>query len=240
MLGETTELATFESVWERAQEIGSPHLPMEHARILFEVAQNAAGISVEIGSWLGRSTALIGSGVRNSGGRLYSIDHWNKIAGGVIQSELDIWQRWNQTVLEWELERYVVPLRGLSHEIASGWDSNRRPIEFLFIDGIHSYLETSPLQFPDLWKRAYGMTGWKIGHREIPLEDYAPIFPRGVKLDYNAWAPKVCSGGILIMHDVNRPEHPGCSKVWQEDVIDSKFWTVLIDADGFGLARKNY
>ena len=240
MFGETTELVTFESVWERAQEIGSPHLPKEHGRILFEIGQNSNGISVEIGSWLGRSTALIGSGVRNSGGRLYSIDHWNKIAGGIIESDLDIWERWNSMVEDWGLERYVVPLRGLSHEIAGGWDSKRKPIEFLFIDGFHGYLETSPLKFPELWKKAYGMTSWKIGRRNIPLEEYAPIFPRGVKLDYDAWANKLCAGGVLIMHDINRPEHLGCTKVWREEVIDSKYWTVLIDGDGFGMARRNY
>lgn len=90
MFGETTEFVMFESIWERTKEIGSPHLPKEHGRILFEVGQNSNGIGVEIGSWLGRSKALIGSGVRNSGGRLYSIDHWNKIAGGIIESGLDI------------------------------------------------------------------------------------------------------------------------------------------------------
>ena len=127
MFGETTELVVFESIWERAKGIGSPHLPKEHVRILFEVGQNSNGIGVEIGFWLGRSKALIGSGVRSSGGRLYSIDHWNKIAGG-----------------------------------------------------------------------------------------------------------------IMIMHDINRPEHPGCIKVWREEVVDSKYWTVLIDSDGFGMARRNY
>jgi hypothetical protein len=63
MLGETTEFAKFESVWELAQKIGSPHLPKEHSSVLFEVSQRALGACVEIGSWMGRSSALIGSAV---------------------------------------------------------------------------------------------------------------------------------------------------------------------------------
>lgn len=141
---------------------------------------------------------------------------------------------------DWGLERLVVPLRGLSHEISGGGDSKRKPIEFLFIDGFHGCLETSPLRFPKLWKKAYGMTSWKMGCRNIPLEYHAPIFPRGVKLDYDAWANKLCIGGTMIMHDTNRPEHPGCTKVWREEVVDSKYWTALIDSDGFGMARRNY
>jgi hypothetical protein len=239
MLGIATDVVSFESVWERAQEIESPHLPKEHGKILFEISQRAPGNCVEIGSWMGRSTALIGSAVRNSGGRLYAIDHWNKIAGGIIQTDMDIWKSWNQTVVDWDLERFVVPLRGLSHEIASGWNFKRHSIGFLFIDGLHSYLETSPLRFPEEWKKEFGMTSWQIGGREVPLEDYAPIFPRGAKLDYDAWAGNIVPGGYLIMHDVNRPEHPGCSKVWSEEVVDSKLWTVIINGDGFGMARKN-
>jgi hypothetical protein len=240
MPGKNNEIVEFESIWERAQKVDSPHLPKEHAKILYEISQKAPGNCVEIGSWIGRSTAIIGSAVKNSGNCLFSVDHWNKVLDGIVQGEIDLWDRWNQTVTEWELEEFVIPFRGVSCQIAQVWDFKRHPIGFLFIDGEHSYLETGLLLFPQKLKKEFGYTHWKVEGKEIPLEDYAPVYPRGAKLDYDVWAVNIIPEGYLIMHDVNRPEHPGSSRVWMEEVLNSNLWTVIIDGDGLGLARKNY
>ena len=240
MLGKNSEIGSFESVWERAQEIESPHLPKEHGKILFEISQRSPGICVEIGSWVGRSSAIIGSAIRNLDNRLFSIDHWNKVLDGIVQSDKDIWKLWNRTINGWGLEELVIPFRGLSHEVVGNWDFKKHSIGFLFIDGPHSYLETGPLLFPEKLKKEFGYSCWQIDGNEISLEDYAPAYPRGAKFDYDAWAVNIISGGYLVMHDVNRPEHPGSSRVWNEEIMNSSLWTVLINGDGIGVARKNY
>ena len=47
MFGMTTDVVPFESIWELAQEIESPHLPKEHGKILFEISQRTPGNCVD-------------------------------------------------------------------------------------------------------------------------------------------------------------------------------------------------
>lgn len=208
---------------------------MEHGEVLFELASGVSGVCVEIGSWAGRSSAILGNALKQTGGKLYCIDHWNKIQEAVVDTSVDIWTFWNHVIEKFGLKDTVFPIRGLSVEIASQWPSGKL-IDLLFIDGYHPYREEGDFILTQEMIDRYKIRGWQKNGRLIPTQDYTPSFARGVKVDFDAWTPKLKVGGYLVMHDVNCPEHPGVDRVWNEDVKSSGNWRVLYESKGIGVA----
>jgi predicted O-methyltransferase YrrM len=84
----------FNTIWSRAQHIASPYMPEEHAQLLYKLALENPGTIVEIGSWHGRSSVILGNAVKCSGkGHLYCFDHWNLIEGAecIMRSYSQMW-----------------------------------------------------------------------------------------------------------------------------------------------------
>ena len=227
----------FNNLWNQAQHIPSPYMPEEHARLLYELALENQETVVEIGSWHGRSSIILGSAVKSSGkGHLYCSDHWNLIEGGECMMNQDIWKIWNDNILNWQLQDSVTAIRAHSLQAGKQWPENKF-IDLLFIDGWHEYLETGPLTLSAEVIKEYGIEGWIVNGKKVRPQEYQPSYDRGAKVDFDVWAPKVRVRGILVMHDLN-PDFPGVLKVWKEEVELSNKWVVKYAENGIGVAQK--
>ncbi|MEI8349016.1 MAG: class I SAM-dependent methyltransferase [Candidatus Omnitrophota bacterium] len=98
---------------------------------------------LEIGCYLGRSTASFASGCVGTNKRVYSIDIFGGLYQDVINdSDLreafgsDFFEKWRRNMKDAGVADYVLPLKGDSKNIAQIW---RAPIHLLFIDGSHVY-----------------------------------------------------------------------------------------------------
>ena len=91
---------------------------------------------VEIGSATGWSACHIGLALReNFAGRLYAIDPHGPTAWN-DQGPIDTYPILRRNLRRCGLEDHVEIVRSTSVEAARGWT---RPVDFLFIDGDHSY-----------------------------------------------------------------------------------------------------
>ena len=107
-------------------------------------AQIPGAAFVQVGSFYGRSTVVLGSTMKaiGSGGpRLYAIDphdgYVSTLDGGVTQTSPTL-QRFTRNVAAAGLADIVVPVVSRAADV--GWT---RPITFLFIDGLHDYANVS-------------------------------------------------------------------------------------------------
>ena len=143
---------------------------------LRDLARQASklGPCLEIGSYCGKSAAYIGSGCKESGGVLFSIDHHRgseeqQPGEEYFDPELfderygrvDTFRSFRETIEKMDLEDTVIPIVSVSSVVARFWNT---PLGMVFIDGGHSY-ET-------------------------------------VFTDYNCWAHHVIPGGFLAIHDI--------------------------------------
>lgn len=156
----------------------------EEGERLYELALEAGrrGPCLEIGGFCGKSTLYLGSGCRDAGGILYSIDHhrgseehqpgeeyfdpalWDPRLGRV-----NSFTEFIRTVERGGLTETVVPIVSASATAARSWAT---PLSLVLIDGGHSY---------------------------------AAAFA-----DYNGWAGHLMPGGFLAIHDIfSNPEAGG-------------------------------
>lgn len=156
--------------------------PQEGAR-LYELALSASplGPGLEIGSYCGKSTIYLGTGVRDGGGLLYALDHHRGSEEHQLGEEyhdpdlydselncMDTLPALRRTLHRADLEDVVVPLVASSSNAARFWST---PLSFVFIDGGHS-LETA-------------------------------------LADYRLWSGHICPGGFLAIHDIFEDESLG-------------------------------
>lgn len=96
-------------------------------------------VIVEIGSYKGRSTVAMAYACVGTRRKIYCIDTWD--GNDSDFSERNFFEIWQQNVRDHNLEQYVEPLRGYSHELLSRWDelASGNRIDFIFIDGSHEY-----------------------------------------------------------------------------------------------------
>ena len=132
------------------------------------------GTGVEIGTYCGKSTVLLGAAAQRTGGVLYTVDHhhgseehqpgWeyhDTTMVDPVTGLFDTLPALRHTLDAAGLDEHVVAVVGRSAVVARSW---RTPLRFLFIDG---------------------------GHTE-----------EAAQRDYQGWAPWVAVGGALVIHDV--------------------------------------
>lgn len=142
-------------------------------------ARLGLGPVVEVGSYLGRSTLYLASGVAACPGaagrvRVYAVDHhrgseelqagWPHHDPSLVDPEthrMDSLSRWRRSIERAGAEDLVVGVVGESSAVASDWG---RPASLVLIDGGHGV-----------------------------AAEWA---------DYLGWAPHVAPGGFLAIHDV--------------------------------------
>jgi MMP 1-O-methyltransferase len=151
-------------------------MPDEEGRALYDAALRYldGGVGVEIGTYCGKSTLLLGAAAQQTDGVLYTLDHhhgseehqagWEYHDASLVDEVtglFDTLPTFRRTLDAAELDDHVVAVVGKSPIVARGW---RSPLQFLFIDG---------------------------GHSEAAATE-----------DFNGWAKWVNVGGALVIHDV--------------------------------------
>jgi predicted O-methyltransferase YrrM len=164
--------------------------------LLYRLARDGEGLGeiVEIGSWMGRSTAWLAAGSKAAGrGQVHAVDTFTGSEEhrglDVIKEEGTTYHRFAENLERVELFDHVAPEIADSRVAAARWPG--KPIRLLFIDGDHSY-ESVQSDF-DLWSRHVVVGGL------VAFDDVTPKWP-GVLRCFNevmavpgAWEP---AGGI--------------------------------------------
>jgi len=151
-------------------------MPTDEGRALYEVAMRylRGGVAVEIGTYCGKSTVLLGAAAAATGSVLYTVDHhhgseehqpgWEYHDAALVDpvsGRFDTLPAFRRTMDTADLEDTVVAVVGKSSVVARCW---RTPLQLLFIDG---------------------------GHSE-----------EAANADFDGWASWVQVGGALVIHDV--------------------------------------
>ncbi len=144
---------------------------------------------VEIGSYTGASSVMIGKGMRG-GGRLYCVDTWEN--DGMTEGKRDTFETFKENIKG--LEGIVTPLRGRSVDVAASFET---PLDFLFIDGDHSYEGVKA--DVDAWfgkLKSGGIivmhdTGWAEGVVKVVDEDVMPHLRMPERLPNMFWGWKL-------------------------------------------------
>jgi len=174
-------------------------MPADEGRALYEAATNYfdRGVGVEVGTYCGKSTVLLGAAAEARDSVLYTIDHhhgseehqpgWEFHDTSLVDEatgRFDTLPTFRHTLDAAELDDHVVAVVGKSPVVARGW---RMPLQLLFIDG---------------------------GHTEAAAQQ-----------DFDGWAKWVDVGGALVIHDVfpdprdggRPPYHIYCRAVESEE-----------------------
>lgn len=148
----------------------------EEALRLYELAREAStrGPCLEIGSYCGRSAAYLGTGCRENGGILFSLDHhqgseeqqpgqayFDPELLDPASGRIDTFPTFQKTIHALGLEDTVVPIVSRSEVVARLWAT---PLSLLFIDGGHTF--------------------------------------EAAFIDYSAWVSHLMPGGCLAIHDL--------------------------------------
>jgi predicted O-methyltransferase YrrM len=151
-------------------------MPSEEGRALYDAAVRYldGGVGVEIGTYCGKSTVLLGAAAQRCHALVYTVDHhhgseehqpgWEYHDTSMVDpvtGRFDTLPTLRHTLDSADLEDHVVAVVGKSSVVARGW---RTPLHLLFIDGGHSEA---------------------AAHR-----------------DFDGWACWVAVGGALLIHDV--------------------------------------
>lgn len=151
-------------------------MPADEGRALYDAAVHylADGVGVEIGTYCGKSTVLLGAAAAQVNGIVYTVDHhhgseehqpgWeyhDTTLVDPVTKRFDTLPTMRHTLDLAGLEEHVVAIVGKSPTVARVWGT---PVQFLFIDG---------------------------GHTE-----------EAAQRDYDGWAGWVEPGGGLVIHDV--------------------------------------
>jgi MMP 1-O-methyltransferase len=151
-------------------------MPADEGRALYDAALRYlnGGVGVEVGTYCGKSTLLLGAAAQQTAGVLYTIDHhhgseehqpgWEYHDASLVDEVtglFDTLTAFRRTLDAAGLDDHVVAIVGKSPVVARGW---RSPLQLLFIDG---------------------------GHTEAAAAQ-----------DFEGWAKWVTVGGALAIHDV--------------------------------------
>ena len=176
------------------QEAGiTTHLTDDEKFELYRLAGKHADMAaVEIGSYLGASSCLIAAGIRKSRrkSKLFCIDTWHN--DSMTEGARETFKEFKQNTQQYR--DIIVPLRGLSTEVIPNAGEHFQKIDFLFIDGDHSYeackkdwdlcspllREGSVVVFHD--------TGWAEGVQRVVREDVVPRVSKEGRLPNLYWA----------------------------------------------------
>lgn len=112
------------------------HMTVQERLALLQTALNLPpGFSVlEIGSYLGASTAFLGLAALQRDGNVHAIDSWQNEAMG-SEGERDTWGEFRRNTAPFE--HFIVPHRGFSTAVYQR--EGAIACDMLFIDGDHSY-----------------------------------------------------------------------------------------------------
>ncbi|MBP2472204.1 putative O-methyltransferase YrrM [Crossiella equi] len=134
-------------VWDAVDSIAGFNRERADSLVLYSLAKNAPGkgVAVEVGSFLGRSTAIMALGVRASGaGRVVAIDPHRGGTGDINsedpQAEATTYDLMVHNLRRLGLLDLVDIERADAPEAGRNWVHG--PVRLLFIDALHTYENT--------------------------------------------------------------------------------------------------
>ena len=112
------------------------HLGLNEGRLLFKITKSLKNNSViiEIGAFKGKSTCFIAEGIGSKNCDFFSIDTWHNDT--MQEGREDVFAEFLANIKPYRDK--IEPLRGYSYEVRKNWPQERK-IDFLWIDGDHSY-----------------------------------------------------------------------------------------------------
>lgn len=127
--------------FKRVAHIDSKHgVSTIQAQVLYHFATRIEGNAIEIGSYLGRSSVVIASGLKFNGrkGILFAIDPWEMLP--MLKTTL---KGFIANVRASECGDIIRPVHGFAQKVLEEKPDYifNKPIGMLFIDGDHSYEE---------------------------------------------------------------------------------------------------
>lgn len=135
-------------------------------------------VVVEIGSWKGRSTVWLASGLKDgpNNGRVVAVDHGVGDSDAGLESTAGIF---SDNIKKNNVDEIVTAIFNKSEEAINSWSD---PIDMLFIDGAHDY-ENVKKDF--LWEKYLNDNGWLVMHDVLnPAEGPVRVFiERVIKSD---------------------------------------------------------
>lgn len=187
----------------------------EEALRLYELAREASRIGpcLEIGSYCGKTASYIGTGCREAGGILFSVDHHRGSEEQQPGEEyfdpdlldqktglIDTFRFFRKTIDDLGLEKTVIPIVAKSEVVAGAWGT---PLGMVFIDGGHTF--------------------------------------EAAVADYTCWAPHILPGGFLAIHDIFPDPSQGGQAPYHiyNLALDSGLFTELPMVQTLGILRRN-
>lgn len=131
------------------------------------LGRTTSKVIVEIGSYVGKSTMVLGSVAQWAGGEVHAIDpHQGEITSpqGPKIATRPTFDKFMENIRWAHLEHVVRPIRKFSYEV--NFD---RPIGFLFIDGLHDY--------GNVMRDYVCFSSWVEKGAGIAFHDYGTDFP---------------------------------------------------------------
>ena len=173
-------------------------MPDDEGRTLYDIAVRylGDGVGVEIGTYCGKSTVLLGAAAHETGGVVYTIDHhhgseehqagWefhDTTMVDPVSGRFDTLPTFRRTLDAAGLDDTIVAVVGKSPIVARGW---RAPLQLLFIDGGHS--ETAAQQDLEGWAK------WVEAGGALVIHDVFPDPKDGGRPPYNIYCRALDSG----------------------------------------------
>jgi predicted O-methyltransferase YrrM len=173
-------------------------MPADEGRALYEAALKylRGGVGVEIGTYCGKSTLLLGAAAQAADAVLYTVDHhhgseehqpgWEYHDTSMVDpatGRFDTLPTLRRTLDAADVDEHVVAVVGKSTTVARGW---RSQLEFLFIDGGHSE-EAARADF-DCWAK------WVVVGGGLVIHDVFPNPDEGGQAPYHIYCRAIDSG----------------------------------------------
>jgi predicted O-methyltransferase YrrM len=152
------------------------HTTQEERVFLYQIASKLSrnNTIVEIGSYLGASTCFLAAGCDRKGGHVYAIDTWENQA--LSEGLRNTYEEFLDNISDYKHK--ITPIRSFSVDAAQDFS---KPIDFIFVDGDHSYegdmadLEAwLPKLKPKAWLVLHDI-GWAEGVNRAIKEIVEPI-----------------------------------------------------------------
>jgi predicted O-methyltransferase YrrM len=192
-------------------------MPADEGRALYDAAIRylGDGVGVEIGTYCGKSTVMLGAAAQQTGGVIYTVDHhhgseehqpgWEYHDTSMVDPVtglFDTLPTMRHTLDAAALDDHVVAVVGKSSVVAKAW---RTPLRLLFIDGGHS--ETAAQQDLDGWGPWVEVGGVLVFHDIFPNPDEGGQAPYRVyrrAMDSGDYREVSVTGSMRLLERVRR------------------------------------
>jgi MMP 1-O-methyltransferase len=177
-------------------------MPPDEGRALYDAALTYltdGGAAVEIGTYCGKSTLLLGAAAQQRNSVVYTIDHhhgseehqpgWEYHDASMVDEvsgRFDTLPTLRRTLDAADLDDHVVAIVGKSTTVARGW---RTPLQLVFIDGGHT--EAAAMADFDGWAK------WVSADGALVIHDVFPDPRDGGQAPYRVYRRAVDSGEFV-------------------------------------------